>query len=129
MKNALTVFTTPADLGSFAIRVIEIAGQPWFVAADVCRALGLRNPTMTLRSLAPDERTLRNFEGGPAAGVNLISESGLYKLILRAHPDRVPAVRRFQDWVTREVLPAIRKDGMYVMARRRCALARCPMTR
>jgi len=45
----------------------------------------------------------------------LISESGLYKLIMRAHPNANPAVARFQNWVTREVLPAIRKDGMYVM--------------
>lgn len=47
--------------------------------------------------------------------VSLVSESGLYKIIMRASPYKNERVKRFQDWVAREVLPALRKDGMYVM--------------
>ena len=63
----------------------------------------------------------------PSAGLHaktplsVVSESGLYKLIIRAHPERNAAVRAFQDWVTRDVLPAIRKDGAYVMGEEKVA--------
>ena len=99
---------------SYSIRVIEIDGEPWFVAADVCRVLGLTNTTMAVRVLDPDERrTLNRIEVGLSGGaaINLISESGLYKLIMRS--DKLVA-KQFQNWVTRDVLPAIRKSGMYV---------------
>ncbi len=55
------------------------------------------------------------FVGKPGfPSTTLITESGLYKLIMRANPNRNPVVKEFQDWVTKVVLPAIRKDGMYV---------------
>lgn len=69
--------------------------------------------------LAPDEKRLVRrkdypelFSGRSGSTLTLISESGLYKLALRSNK---ASAREFQDWVTREVLPAIRKDGMYVM--------------
>jgi prophage antirepressor-like protein len=95
------------------LRVVTIDGNPWFVAADVCKVLGLENATKALHALGSDEKTLTKIQGfrGPAA--NLISESGLYMLVMRAHRSN-PEAREFQDWVTREVLPAIRKDGAYI---------------
>jgi len=106
--------------------VVEIDGEPGFVAADVCYALGVyirANGTSNTGSalqklgadekkrLAPAEANRIGFNGAKGWGVSLISESGLYKLIMRSDK---PQARKFQDWVTREVLPAIRKDGAYV---------------
>ncbi|MBP0492777.1 BRO-N domain-containing protein [Pararoseomonas indoligenes] len=55
---------------------------------------------------------LRDAFGPHQPSLALISESGVYKLLMRAQPDRNPAVRKFQDWLARDVLPAIRKDGV-----------------
>ncbi len=93
------------------VRTVLLNSTPWFVAADVCRVLGLVNPTMAMKNLNDSEVTLNRIEGNPRR-FNLISESGLYKLVMRSDK---PEAREFQDWVTRVVLPAIRKDGMYVM--------------
>lgn len=96
--------------------MVELDGNPWFVAADVCRSLGLKaNPSNGSFNnhygrLAADEKTLYGPTGF-SSRLMLLSESGLYKLIMRSDK---PQAREFQDWVTREVLPAIRKDGMYL---------------
>jgi prophage antirepressor-like protein len=58
------------------------------------------------------------FCGSRAPSLTLISESGLYKLVLRSNK---PEARQFQDWVTRDVLPAIRKDGAYIMGEEKVA--------
>ena len=106
------------------IRVIKIEGEPWFVAADVCKALGFNvktngqvNTTQALRNLAHDEvdttpvSTNSAYGGTRSQSVKIISESGLYKLVMRSDK---PQAKPFQDWVTRDVLPAIRKTGAYV---------------
>ena len=90
-------------------------GNPWFVAADVCAALELGNPTEALRGLDSDEKiTLSNPEGNPRAGIPhqfaAISEPGLYSLIFRS---RKPEAKTFKRWITHEVIPAIRKTGQY----------------
>jgi prophage antirepressor-like protein len=134
MSNALihiTNFTAPIDLGSMKFRGVLINGNPWVVAPDACRVLGWPvgtaehgGVTKHLTGLSPDEKMtvhrteevfLPLFEGTRASSLTLISESGLWKLIIRAHPDRNPAVRQVQEWLTCEVLPALRKDGMYVL--------------
>lgn len=81
-------------------------GEPWFVANDVARILGLANMNVTIRSkyIAPDERGKKFLGGAHSVEVNIISESGLYKLIMRSNK---PEARRFQDWVTAVVLPSI----------------------
>ncbi len=103
------------------VRVVQIKDQPWFVAADVCKVLSFPVEKQAsgryLRNLKPDEKNTLNLTQGihRRAGnpnVTIISESGLYKLVMRSNK---PEARAFQDWVTREVLPAIRKDGAYVM--------------
>lgn len=99
--------------GLVDLRVIERDGQPWFVANDVLYALGLplNSHGKSIHSLAPDQRSLYQIQKG-VRSQNVISESGLYKLVMRSDK---PEARAFQDWVTRVVLPAIRKDGAYVM--------------
>lgn len=101
------------------IRTATIDGEPWFVARDVCVAVGLSpnkgGYTHHLQRLGPDERGSTPRSGlGERAGMAFatVSESGLYKLVMRSDK---PEARVFQDWVTREVLPAIRKTGGYVL--------------
>lgn len=97
------------------LRVLtDETGEPWFVAKDVCDILGLNNTTEAIRHLDEDEKTnFRNTEvaqnGGRAPII--ISEPGLYKLIMRS---RKPEAKEFQRWVTHEVLPTIRKTGGYI---------------
>jgi prophage antirepressor-like protein len=110
-------FAPAGAVNATAVRVIEIDNQPWFVAKDVCRVIGHTNPTMAVRSLDASEKA-QNFLGG--ISVNVVSESGLYKLVLRAQRTN-PKVVEFQNWVTKVVLPAIRKDGAYVMGEEKVA--------
>lgn len=96
--------------------MIDREGNPWFVAADVCRSLDFKNidtsMTHILSKLGSDEKMRAPKNPLLARQPYLISESGLYKLVMRSDK---PEARAFQDWVTRDVLPAIRKDGAYVM--------------
>ena len=104
--------------GKFPIRTIIRESDPWFVAADVCAVLELSNPSISVQALDEDERAISSDPklnlGSAGCGpqsVNIISESGLYTLVLRS---RKPQARPFRRWVTHEVLPAIRKRGAYV---------------
>ena len=112
--NALTPFLFDEN---HILRTVERDGEPWFVAADVCRCLEIQNPTMAVTSLDDDERdTLCLTEGIPGNPIkNIINESGLYALILRSRKAMTPgtAQHRFRKWVTGEVLPTIRKTGAY----------------
>ena len=110
----MDIFKFALETGlTFDIRVVDLDGNPWFVAKDACQACGILNTTRALSALAPDEKGLQRVKTpGGEQTLNVISESGLYKLVMRSDK---PQARRFQDWVTREVLPAIRKDGAYVM--------------
>jgi len=104
------------DFETNAVRALMRDEVPWFVAADVCRALGLTNPTEALKALDEDERAKLNL-GVVGKETNIISESGLYTLILRSR-DAVKAgtvAHRFRKWVTAEVLPSIRLTGGYQM--------------
>lgn len=102
--------------GEAMVRVVERDGSPWFVAADVCRALGLGNATMAVKPLDEDEKGLSSTE--TPSGVQemiVVSESGLYTLILRSRDATKPGTvaHRFRKWVTGEVLPALRQAGRY----------------
>lgn len=108
--NDIQVF----DFEDNAVRVIEIDGEPWFVAADVCRILDIQNPSDAVKGLDDDERARYNLgrsANGGGGETNIINESGLYNLIFRS---RKPEAKKFRKWVTAEVLPSIRKTGMYV---------------
>lgn len=119
MTDKKTALLAPAlfNFGDHRVRVVELDGNPWFVAADVCRCLGMDVSKGTFKwiaGLAADEKQTHRVAGGIRGNpsTTLITESGLYKLVLRS--DR-PEAAKFQDWVTREVLPAIRKDGAYIV--------------
>ena len=111
MNNEIQKF----DFKGASLRTLtDEAGEPWFVAKDVCDILELGNTTNALRALDEDEKT--NFtncnvaqNGGRAPLI--ISEPGLYKLVMRS---RKPEAKEFQRWVTHEVLPQIRKTGGYI---------------
>lgn len=103
-----------ADFG--AIRVSAVEGEPWFVAKDVCDALGIATNHLREEDRGLDEDevlNLPNWEGKGKAPL-VVSEPGLYKLIMRS---RKPEAKAFQRWVTHEVLPAIRKTGGYIAAK------------
>ncbi len=115
--KVITMNTKPAVFSFESesnIRAILINGEPWFVAIDVIKALQLTNPTMSLKALDEDERS--KFNLGRQGNTNIISESGLYTLILRCRDAVTPGTipYRFRKWVTSEVLPQIRKTGRYV---------------
>ncbi|CCE94916.1 Uncharacterized protein HI1418 [Sinorhizobium fredii HH103] len=100
------------DYLSKTVRVIKIDDQPWFVAQDVGNALGLpqKSHGYAVMRLDEEQSSLHQIQTGRRSP-RIISESGLYRLIMRSDK---PEARQFQDWVTKIVLPAIRKDGMYV---------------
>ena len=100
---------TPFNFGTHTVRVITRDNQPWFVATDVCEALGYRNTSKAINDhIDEDERYNEPLERG--GSILLISESGLYALVLRS---RKPEARKFAKWVTSEVLPSIRQTGGY----------------
>ena len=103
--NELQIFSNPA-FGE--IRVTDQNGEPWFVAADVCRALDIGNPTQAIARLDSDDSTLISNEGRE---MNIISEPGLYALVLGS---RKPEAKAFKRWVTHEVIPSIRRTGGYI---------------
>ena len=92
------------------------SGEPWFVAKDVCDALGIRTDTVRAILDADEVRETNPNSIGVAGGRKplVVSEAGLYSLILRS---RKPEARVFKRWVTHEVLPALRRDGGYMVAR------------
>lgn len=100
---------------STQLRVIDREGEPWFIAKDLLLALDIggglsAGPSPYLKHLGEHEKglvTVLTPRGGPQS-VLAVNESGFYKLVLKS---RKPEARKFQDWVTGTVLPAIRKDG------------------
>ena len=110
LQSALQTFDSPT-FG--AVRVIEREGLPWFVAKDVCEALELDNVGQSLSSLDDDEKNTIIINDGIPGNPNraIISEPGLYSLILRS---RKPEAKAFKRWITHEVIPAIRRAGGYM---------------
>lgn len=110
-KNIPSVFKFESES---AIRAVMLDGATWFVASDVIKALQLTNATISMKALDDDERSKLNL--GRQGTANIISESGLYTLILRCRDAVTPGTipYRFRKWVTGEVLPQIRRTGRYV---------------
>lgn len=104
-ETSIQVFNSE-DFGN--IRALTIDGEPWFIAKDVCDALGLSNVSVALQRLDDDERS--KFNLGRQGETNIITEAGLYSLIMAS---KKPEAKRFKRWVTHEVLPTIRSHGMY----------------
>lgn len=92
------------------VRTVQLNNQPYWVLKDVCDVLELSNPTVVANRLEDDEVTKFNL-GGLSGETNIITESGLYAVILRSDKSNA---KEFRKWVTSEVLPAIRKNGAYL---------------
>lgn len=90
------------------VRTVNINNEPWWVLTDVCKVLELSNATKVAQRLEEDERS--NFKLGRQGEATIINESGLYSVILRSDK---PQAKPFRKWVTSDVLPSIRKTGMY----------------
>lgn len=105
--NDLKVFA----YGEQKVRTVLVENEPWWVLADVCRVLGIANSRNASSRLDDDEKgvhlvdTLRGKQK-----MTLVSESGLYSVILRSDK---PEAKEFKRWVTHEVLPSIRQTGAY----------------
>lgn len=106
MNNEIQQF----DFKGASLRTLtDKAGEPWFVAKDVCDILGHSNVSMALDRLDDDERS--KFNLGRQGETNIVNEAGLYVLVLGS---RKPEAHEFKRWVTHEVLPQIRRTGGYI---------------
>jgi len=127
LKRNLQMTTQTKQLSNFnfenqSIRALVINNEPWFVAKDLCDTLGITNPSKAILNLDDDEKVISTDSnlklgsaGNGAQSLALVSESGMYTLILRCRDavKKGSVPHRFRKWVTAEVLPAIRKTGKY----------------
>lgn len=112
MTNEITTLQFNNDQFGQLRVVKDDNGEPWFVARDVCNALGLDHTAH--RRLDADEKGLTKVQTlGGMQTVTTINESGLYTLMVRSNKE---CVKPFRKWVTGEVLPSIRKKGGYIAA-------------
>lgn len=120
-KEVIVNSVIPFEYSGNKFRVITgEGGEPWFVAVDVCRVLGIVHTPSALRGLDDDEKSTVHIthslinqglsDNSPGTNLNLINEPGLYRLILTS---RKAEAKRFRRWVTHDVLTALRKTGRY----------------
>ena len=129
-SSALKLFENP----QFRVRVVMRDGEPWFVASDACDCLAISNARDALANIDDDDKlkitkdeidTVVSIDGikcsvdSRVQALNLVSESGLYDLIIQS---RKPEAKAFKRWVTHEVLPSIRKTGGYSVVQPQPAL-------
>jgi prophage antirepressor-like protein len=106
--NNLKIFTSER-FGT--VRTIAKDNEPWFVAADVCKALELGNNRQAIARLDDDEKGVISTDTlGGKQEMAIVNEPGLYSLVLGS---RKPEAKEFKRWITHEVIPSIRKHGMY----------------
>lgn len=123
--NDLQIFSNP-EFGN--IRTVTIDGNPWFVGKDIAQYFGDSNYRRSLARLDEDEKGVSQMDTpGGVQNMTVINESGLYSLMFYMQPqkakgvsqndtlinERISKLKKFKRWVTREVLPAIRKTGHY----------------
>lgn len=110
--NEMRIFDNP-EFGE--IRTVVIDGQPWFVGADVAKALGYKKPTGAVTNNVDEGVSLRegiSDVNGHKQTAIVINESGLYTLIFGS---KLESAKNFKKWVTSEILPSVRKHGMYAV--------------
>lgn len=115
MTNEITTLQFNNDQFGQLRAIQDESGEPWFVAKDVCDALGIANNRDAIKALDDDEKNTVVIPDGIQGNPNktIVSEPGFYKLVMRS---RKPEAKAFQRWVTHEVLPSIRKKGGYIAA-------------
>jgi anti-repressor protein len=110
--SELTLFNYDSDDSEYEVRVVVVNGEPWWIATDVCRVLGISNTSDAVRRL--DSQDIDRIDILDARNVTqqawAINEPGLYELVIRSNK---PSARAFRRWITSEVLPTIRKTGSY----------------
>lgn len=113
MSETQILTLTEREWGGLPVRTFVIDGELWFVAADVGRVLRMTNIRASLASLEWDEKGVNTIDTpGGSQEFTTINESGFYSLVMRSRrPESLP----FRRWVTREVLPEIRKTGQYAL--------------
>lgn len=112
-RAEITPFSFPAT--GQTVRSILIDGEPWFVVADVCAALGYAGGARNAVARLPERMkgvAEINTPGGPQR-VTVVSEPGVYRLVMRSN---LPAAEAFQDWIAEEVVPSLRRTGRYEVA-------------
>ena len=123
MDTDLQIFTNEQFGG---VRVKEIDGEPWFVAADVCKAFNVANSRNVTDRLDADEKGVCDVDTlGGVQKMTVVNETGLYHMLFTMEPNnargiddiavkiRIEALRNFKRWITHDVLPSIRKHGLY----------------
>lgn len=126
MTNELKIFNNP-EFGT--VRTLEINGEPWVMAADVCKAFGVTNGRNITARLDEDDKAVYSVDTlGGKQNVTFVNESGLYNMLLSMNPNKAKArgmtddeisyrqnqLKKFKRWITHEVLPSIRKNGGYI---------------
>lgn len=110
MESKLQVFESE-QFGE--VRTVMKDGEPWFVASDVCRALDINNSSQATTRLDTDEKgIILNDTLGGMQKMSVVNEPGLYTLVLGS---RKPEAKAFKRWITHDVIPAIRKHGVYAV--------------
>jgi len=108
MNNNIQTFDFTEGL---SIRAIVKDGQPWFLAREICTVLGLVNVSQAVtNNVDPEDKSMFNI-GLPGSAPLVVNESGLYSLVMRS---KKAEAQTFRKWVTSTVLPALRKDGIYI---------------
>lgn len=104
---------TPFSYEDHEVRVLDVSGEPWFVLADLCKVLGLANPAVVAKRLdKADVCQTYISSGGQRRAMTIVAEPGMYDVVVRSDS---PAAKPFRRWVTHEVLPAIRRTGIYAV--------------
>ena len=115
VKNLSPKITTNLSRPPEFATSVKIDGEPWFVAADACRALELDDVSKAVSRLDDDEKGITTIDTpGGEQSMLTVNEPGLYRLVFAS---RKPEAREFQRWVYHEVLPSIRKTGGYSVER------------
>ena len=130
MENMMTF--SNADFGE--VRTVTVNGDPWFVGRDICKAFGDKNPNRSLDRVEEEDKMVMPLTDslGRTQKAIFVNESGMYSLLLTMQPEktnhsgdpyaypievqeRIEKVRQFKRWVTHDVLPSIRKYGVYAI--------------
>ena len=124
--NDVKIFEN-AEFGS--VRVTELNGEPWFVGKDICEAFGDTNYRRSLANIDDSDKGVSQMDTpGGKQNMVIINESGLYSLLFQMQPqkakgvsqndaqveERMEMVRRFRRWITHEVIPSVRRNGIYM---------------